>query len=151
MTQIATVVNPNISQGPHGIGARNAGGVYAQDNQQDIIDTDCFQGPVTLLSGTTDAIPAHQGGNFIIKTGQADAITASAPTAGVDDGLTLAIYSDTAFAHTVTFSSNCIADGSAGGPHHIVTFTTGYRGQGVLLRAFNGTWQLMGNTGCAIT
>jgi hypothetical protein len=160
MTQIQTIEPASIITGPRGVGARSQGGAYSQDAQQDIMDSDCMQAPITLLNGTTDALipPSNLGSpvltgtlNYVIKTGQADAITGVAPRAGLDDGITMAIYSDTAFVHTITFSTNCIADGSAGGPHHIITFTTGYRGQGVLLRAFNGTWQLMSNTGCAIT
>lgn len=158
MTQIATVVPPNINQGPRGIGARNTGGAYSQDGQQDIIDGDAFQGPLTLLSGTTDAIAPvvnaqtsqHAGGNYVVKTAGVDAITGVAPTAGIDDGLTVAIYSDTANAHTVTFSTNCVADGAAGAPHHIITFAA-QRGAGVTLRAYNGTWQVVGNTGATIT
>ena len=160
MTQIQIPEPASILTGPRGIGARSQGGTYSQDAQQDIMDCDAFQAPITELFGTTDALtpPAQLGSpaitgtlNYVIKTGQADAITAVAPRAGLDDGMTMAIYSDTAYAHTVTFSSNCIADGSNGGPHHVITFTTGYRGQGVTLRAFNGTWQLISNTGCAIT
>jgi hypothetical protein len=152
MTQIATVVPPNITQGPRGIGARNAGGVYSQDAQQDIIDCDAFQSTLTLLSGTTDNVTPNQGfgGNYIIKTAGVDATTGIAPRAGLDDGLTISVYSDTANAHTITFSTNCIADGAAGAPHHIVTFAA-FRGAGVQLRAFNGTWQVVGNTGCTIT
>jgi hypothetical protein len=153
MTQIAVVEIPNINQGPRGIVARTVGGVYSQDGQQDIIDGDAFQGPITLLSGTTDAIaPAgnivqpnsqqqHVGGNYIIKTGSADAITISAPTAGVDDGLNVNIWSDTAFAHTVTAPSAIFATGQA--LHSIATFPA-FRGAGMTLRAFNGTWQVVG-------
>jgi hypothetical protein len=165
MTQILTSQQPSIQVGPRGIGARSAGGGYSQDAQQDIQDCDCFQGPITLLSGTTDALtpPSGLGGpgsgpgvgaptlNYVIKTGQIDAITAVAPRAGIDDGMTMSVYSDTAFVHTITFSTNCIADGTAGAPHHIVTFTNGTRGAGVVFRAFNGTWQVIGATGVAFT
>src|SRR6202451_4895888 len=98
MTQIQTPVLPNISQGPRGIGARNSGGAYTQDGQQDIIDGDSFQGPEILLSGTTDAIVNHGAGNYIIKTGSADAITLFAPTAGGDCGLCTKNFCATRFA-----------------------------------------------------
>ena len=166
MTQILTAQPASILNGPRSVGARSQGGGYSADAQQDIMDSDCFQGPITLLSGTSDALtPPSQlqlaqtasqpggGGtlNYVIKTAGVNAITGVAPRAGIDDGITMAIYSDTANAHTITFSTNCIADGASGAPHHIITFTTGYRGQGVTLRAFNGTWQLLSNTGCTIT
>lgn len=152
MTQIATPQNSSILAGPRGIGARALGGAYTQDCQQDIIDGDSFQGPITLLSGTTDNVNpnAGVGGNYVVKTAGVDAMTGIAPRAGLDDGLTISVYSDTANAHTITFSTNCVADGAAGGPHHIVTFLN-QRGAGVTLRAFNGTWQLVSNTGCTIT
>ena len=159
MTQILTPQPPSIITGPHGIGARSQGGGYSQDAQQDIIDCDCFQSAITLLSGTSDILtpPSNLGSpntgtlNYVVKTAGVNAMTAVAPRAGIDDGVTMSIYSDTANAHTITFATNCIADGAAGAPHHIITFTTGYRGQGVTLRAFNGTWQLVSNTGCTIT
>lgn len=164
MTQIQTTQQAAIATGPRGIGARSQGGTYSQDAQQDIIDCDCFQAPITLLSGTTDALtpPSQLGGpgsgpsvgaptlNYVVKTAGVDAMTGVAPRAGLDDGVTMAIVSDTANAHTITFSTNCIADGAAGAPHHIITFTA-QRGAGVLLRAFNGVWQLLSNTGCVIT
>jgi hypothetical protein len=141
MTQIQTPVLPNISQGPRGIGARNAGGVYSQDGQQDIIDGDSFQGPETLLSGTTDAIVNHVAGNYIIKTAGVDAITLFAPTAGIDDGLSINIWSDTANAHTVTLPSAVFASGKA--QSTVATFAA-FRGAGISLRAFNGVWQVIG-------
>ena len=159
MTQIQTIIPPSIINGPRGIGARSQGGTYSQDAQQDIIDCDCFQSLITQLSGTTDALtpPAQLGSplltgtlNYVVKTAGVDAMTGVAPRAGLDDGVTMAIVSDTANAHTITFSTNCVADGAAGGPHHIITFLN-QRGAGVLLRAFNGVWQLLSNTGCTIT
>lgn len=143
MTQIATVVNPSIASGPRGIGARNSGGAYSQDGQQDLIDADAFQGAVTQLSGTTDAINPHVSGNYMIKTGSADAITLGAPTAGLDDNLSIGIYSDTAFAHTVTLPSALFAPGTA--LKTVCTFPA-FRGAGITLRAFNGVWQVIGTS-----
>lgn len=152
MTQIATPQPASIITGPRGVGARSQGGAYSQDAQSDIIDTDCFQAPITILGGTTDNVTptTGQGGNYVVKTAGVDAMTGVAPRAGTDDGLTMAVYSDTANAHTITFGTNCVADGAAGAPHHIITFAA-QRGAGIVLRAFNGTWQVLSNTGCTIT
>ena len=161
MTQIATFVPPNINGGPHGLTARAAGGAFTQDVIQDIIDGDAFQGGPTKLTGSTDnvtplgpitpgGLQTHPGGNYVVGTAGVDAMTGVAPTAGIDDGVSLCVYSDSNNAHTITFATNCLADGAAGGPHHIVTFAA-FKGAGVQLRAWNGTWQVVGNTGCTLT
>lgn len=147
MTQIATVRTPSEAQGPRGIAARGLGGAYAPREQQDIIDSDGFEGPLTELSGTTDAIDPTKSGNYVIKTGQIDAITIGAPRVGLDDNLSIAIFSDTLFAHTITGPAGSIAPGSATVKTAITLLA--FRGSGVVLRGFNGTWQVVGNTGPA--
>jgi hypothetical protein len=148
MTQIQTLVNPSITQGPRGIGARNAGGAYdAGGAQPDIIDGDSLQGPIIVLTGTTDAINPHVSGNYIIKTGSADAITLGAPTAGVDDNLSINIWSDTAQAHTVTATS-LFANGTA--LKTTATFAA-FRGAGMTLRAYNGVWQVLAASNVPLT
>jgi hypothetical protein len=149
MTQIVTTEIASIQNGPRGIGARAVGGTYTQDCQQDLIDSDCFQVAPTVLTGTTDAIPGfasgtHFGGNYVIETGQADAITLPLPTDELDDNLTIAIYSNTAFAHTVTLPSALFASGAA--LHGLATFAA-FRGAGLTLRAWNGSWQVVSQSG----
>lgn len=148
MTQIQTVRTPSIASGPRGIPARGLGGAYSPYQQADLTDADAFQGQLTELSGTTDAINGHQSGNYVIKTAGVDAITIGAPTAGLDDNLNIAIFSDTANAHTITAPSAIIASGAAGANKTVITLLAG-RGSGVVLRAFNGTWQVVGNSGPA--
>lgn len=123
----------------------NHQGSFGGDAIQDVIDTDCFQGPITVLSGSTDAIPT-KGGNYMITTAGVDAMTISAPTSGTDDGLTIGIYSNTANAHTLTGPTGCFATG-VGVVKHIATWTTGFIGQGVVLRAYQGIWYPIGSTG----
>lgn len=146
MTQIATVRPPSAAQGPQGVGAHGLGGAYTPFNQQDIINTDAFQGPVTEISGSSDVINPHASGNYVVKTAGVDAMTIGVPTAGVDDNLSIAIYSDTANAHTLTAPSAIFATGKAGANLTVLTFLAG-RGSGVQLRAYNGTWQVIGNNG----
>ena len=150
MTQIAQTQNPSIVTGPRGVGARNVGGTYTQDGQQDILDADAFQGPLIILTGTTDIISPIAPGNYIVKSGSADAMTLALPRVGLDDNLSISIYTDTAFAHTLTLPSAAFAVGTAT-PKTIGTWTTGFRGQGITLRAYNGTWQVVANNNVAFT
>lgn len=142
MTQIATVRQPNIAQGPCGIAADGPGGAYSPRHQKDIIDGDAFEGPITELSGTTDAIDPTVAGNYVIKTAGVNAITLGLPRVGIDDNRSIAIFSDTANAHTVTLPSAQFANGTALAT--VVTFKA-FRGSGVILRAYNGTWQVIGS------
>lgn len=147
MTQIATVVNPNITQGPRGIGARAVGGAYSQDCQQDLIDADSLQGAITLLSGTTDVLNPQQAGNYLVKTAGVNAMTLAAPRAGLDDNLTINVWSDTLNAHTVT-ATTLFANGTA--LKTTATFAA-FRGAGMTLRAFNGVWQVISASGVTFT
>jgi hypothetical protein len=148
VTQIATVKTPSIAQGPRGLPARGLGGVFAPNaGQQDIIDADSFEGPVTELSGTTDIINPQAPGNYIVKTAGVDAMTIAAPRVGLDDNLSISIYSDTANAHTLTGPTTIFANGAAT-LKTVITFLA-FRGSGVTLRAYNGVWQVIGNVGPA--
>lgn len=145
MTTIITDESTSILAGPRGIGARATGGAYTYDCQQDLQDGDALLGPLILLSGTTDAIPnPHVNGNYMITGGAADAVTLGVPTAGLDDNLSLAIYSDTAHAHTVILPSAVFANGVA---LHGTATLAAQRGAGMKLRAYNGTWQVMQSSG----
>ena len=122
------------------------GAVYG-DTIQQIQDGDALQGLPTLLTGSADVINAHLSGNYIVKTAGVDAMTLAAPTAGVDDNLSIAIYSDTTNAHTLTATS-LLANGTA--LKTTATFAA-FRGAGIILRAFNGVWQQVGNTAVTLT
>lgn len=122
------------------VGADTAGG--------DLTQTDAFQGIPVVLTGTADVLnPYAQSTNYMINTGSADACTLILPVAGVDDNLSVAIWSATAFAHSVTLPSAKMANGAA-----LKTSATlaAFAGAGILLRAWQGTWQVIGSTG-AIT
>jgi hypothetical protein len=147
MTQIQTVATPSIAQGPRGIGARSSGGVYDAAAQQDNIDTDSFSAPLTFLTGTTDVINPHVAGNYVIDTGQVDAITLTAPTSEADDNLSINIWSDSNFAHTVTATA-LFANGTA--LKTTATFAA-FRGAGITLRAMDGVWHVVSATGVTFT
>jgi hypothetical protein len=121
----------------------HSGGAYDESAKQDIVDGDSFEGPITLLTGVAanpDAINPHIAGNYVIDSGAVDPITLGLPTAEVDDGLTISIYSDTAFAHTVTLPSALFKPGTA--PHSLATFAA-FAGAGLSLRAIDGAWHVV--------
>lgn len=122
-------------------------GSYDAAAQAELIATDPLQGPIALLTGTADLISPTQPGNYIVKTGSADAMTLAAPLAGTDDNLSIAIYSDTLFAHTLTATA-LLANGTA--LKTTATFAA-FRGAGLLVRAFNGVWQVISSTGVTFT
>jgi len=127
-------------------GLTNQGAVFG-DTIQQIYDGDSMQAVPTLLTGTADVINPHVSGNYIVKTGSADAMTLAAPTAGLDDNLSISIWSDTLFAHTITATS-LLANGTA--LKTTATFAA-FRGAGIGLRAFNGVWQVIANTAVTLT
>lgn len=77
-------------------------------------------------------------GFFVITAGAAATITLSAPTAGVDDGLEIEIFSNTAFAHVVAVGAGKLKAGAAA-PGAQITFPA-FAGAGVYLTAYQGAW-----------
>lgn len=131
-----------------GIGNRAVGGAYSQDCQQDLADCDCFQSQIISLQGTADVLNPHISGNYIIQSSAANAVTLTAPTAGADDGVTIALYVDSiTLAHTLTATA-LLANGTA-----LKTTATPaqFKGAGLTLRAFNGVWQVISVTACPLT
>lgn len=112
---------------------------------QDIINGDSFQGPITYLTGSADALNPHVAGNYVVKTGGVDAMTLAAPTAVVDDGICINVWSQTAQAHTITATALVAAGVSA---KTTITFPA-FAGAGITLRAINGLWHLTGGGGGA--
>lgn len=126
-------------------GIQHYGTFSADTGAGDVLQADAFQGVPSVLTGTADAInPYNTTNNYIVNTGSADAITIPLPIAGTDDNLSVAIFSATAFAHSVTLPSAKLAPGVA-----LKTTATlaAFAGAGIVLRAWNGTWQVVGSTG----
>lgn len=119
----------------------HSGGSFDNSSMQDIGDTNPFALPITVLSGATDAIPCHQSGNYMVTIATGiDAMTLKAPTAGADDGVMIAIYSNSAEAHTLT-ATGLLQTGQSG-KTGVLTFGA-YAGSGVVLRAYNAKWQVL--------
>lgn len=94
--------------------------------------------PATFLAGTADAIPAGVAGFYVVKTGSADLMTLAAPTAA-QEGNIIQIWSDTAFAHTLTATS-LLAGGTA--LKTTATFPA-FRGAGMVLRVCNLVYHVL--------
>lgn len=100
-------------------------------------------GQVTYSVSGAIAIPDKDTTVILDKAGVA-AMTLAAP--GKDqDGMKLYIVGVTAQANTVTCPSAILVDGLTGGPHTVWTATTGFKGQGLLLMASQGTWLVISN------
>ncbi len=128
-------------------GLVRTGGAFWSGTIDQLTDADCFQAPPISLTGFADVINPHVAGNYIVKTAGVNVMTLGAPTVGTDDNLSIAIYSDTANAHTLTATS-LLANGTA--LKTTATFAA-FRGAGIFLRAFNGVWQQIGNTAVVLS
>jgi hypothetical protein len=97
-----------------------------------------YKQPAIFLTGLADAIDPTKAGFYVIKSAAADLMTLLAPTAK-EEGNIIEIWSDAAFAHTLTATS-LLAGGTA-------LKTTGtfpaFRGAGIKLRACNLVWHVL--------
>jgi hypothetical protein len=100
--------------------------------------TNAFVRPALILSGTTDAIDPSIPGYYVIKTGAADACTLITPTAAMEGNI-IEIFSDTAYAHTVTAATAVLEVGVA---KTIATFPAA-KGAGLCLRVTNLTYHVL--------
>jgi hypothetical protein len=102
---------------------------------------------LTVLTGSTDAIPPHTTATYLINTAGVDAMTLAAPTTGTDDGLVITLTSNTANAHTLTATSLLQTGGTA------VTLLTwpAHPGASVTLMAVKGKWNIISNNVVVLT
>ena len=123
-------------------------GSYDASAAQDIINSDCLQGPITVLTGTADVINPHVSGNYIINSTSADAIVLTAPTAGVDDGLQICFaVQSVSLAHTITATSLF----AAGVALKTTCTPAQFAGAGIVLRAYNGLWHVISAVAAPLT
>lgn len=86
------------------------------------------------------AIPPHVAHTYVVtKTGSAGAFTLSAPTATTDDGLTITVTSNTAYAHAIT-ATGLLQTGTAS--VNSATFAA-YAGASITLMAYQGKWNVL--------
>jgi hypothetical protein len=116
------------------------------DMTADFQDTQC-QGKFSKLAGSADAVPFP--GNVVINSTSANAMTLVAPLSGPqprgDDGKSIFVVSNSAFAHTVTTPTNGIINSK-----HLCTWAAAV-GNCIELRAYNGTWIPVAATGVTVT
>jgi hypothetical protein len=113
-----------------------ASGVWVNYNELG----DPANGGVQLLAAS-GAIPVSSG-TYVVTLGSAAALTLAAPTAGVQDGTVLRIYSATAYAHTITLPSALFYGGVT--TNMTVYTLAAYAGSGITLMAYNGHWVVLG-------
>jgi hypothetical protein len=94
--------------------------------------------PAIFLQGLTAAIPAGVAGFYVIKSAAADLMTLAAPTAA-QEGNIIDIWSDAAFAHTIT-ATTLFASGTA--LKTTATFPA-FRGAGMTLRVCNLVYHVL--------
>lgn len=123
-------------------------GVFDKSAVNDINMQNPAGAPISLLTGSADAIIFEDVvPNYVVKTAGVDAMTLGAPTAGEDDSTMISVVSDTLNAHTIT-ATGLFANGTA--LKTTATFAA-FRGAGLLLRAFNGVWQVIYSVGVTFT
>lgn len=110
-----------------------AGGVVDQNSIQELNINPLDVNHQIAASG---AIDPHTPGRYVITKGGVAALTLGAPVAGAEDGLQITIYSDTAYAHTIT-TAGLLVTGTA--DTNVITFPA-YAGGSVSLVAFQGKW-----------
>lgn len=113
-------------------------GAFTQDNQNATL-TNPFDTAHTL--SVNGAIDPHTPGRYQITKATACALTLGAPVAGLEDGLTITVYSTTAAAHTIT-ATGLFADGAG---HVNVGTAAAQIGCQWVLVAIGGKWIADGN------
>ena len=95
---------------------------------------------------TGDGAITIQNAVVVLSKGSAAAITIAAPTAGTHDGIVIEVIAISAQAHVITSAVDGFnAKGSSG----TVTFTAAI-GNAVTLRAYNGHWYTVNQTGVTV-
>jgi hypothetical protein len=99
-----------------------------------------------VLSGGTDAIPAHVTGTYVVTTAGVDAMTLAAPTVTTDDGIVIKVTLSTNAAHTITCTGGTLRPGTAAVT--TVNFAS-FRGSSIELMAWQGNWYVMAQNNIA--
>ena len=101
-----------------------------------------------VLTGATDAITVSNGAVVIARAGNVNAATLALPSAA-QDGLELIITTGTAYAHTITFATTGLKDGTTG-THNLATFGA-FEGASLWLVAYNALWHCIGKNACTLS
>ena len=151
----ASVVTYYVTQGtkdvPLTIQALDANGALKQVNTgvsgnqtiSGVMSATGYTEPPVTLTGSADAIPQHTSATYILNRAGIDAATLAAPTATTDDGVTITVTSNTAFAHTLTSTGNLQTGGTT---VNTATFAA-HPGASVTLCAYQGKWNVQASNG----
>lgn len=118
-----------------------------QPNGQPVQVHEITYNPFVLLSGS-GAVPAHAAQRYIITLASAASLTLVAPTVTTDDGNTVTIISDTAFAHTLT-ATNLFNSGVSAAVN-LATFAA-FKGATIVLMAYQGRWDVVSLNGVVMS
>jgi len=109
-----------------------------------------FPSPTPLVAVTANGALNVASGNYVLTTkAGVIAVTLTAPTAGVQDGMVIVITAaNGAYADTLTATS-LIQTGGGSSPYTTATFgaTTAYNGATLTLKAYNGFWYVISAQG----
>jgi len=119
----------------------------------DIIDVQFYrkgQRPTSLAPTSLPTAIAASGPvavrpstSYVVTKAGVAALTLAAPTATTDDGVIITIFSNTAFAHTLT-ATGLLNTGSAS--VNVATFAA-FAGAGLTLEAYQGKWMVISQIG----
>lgn len=117
-------------------------------------------GPTVSITAASGAIPQPPSasstprlpGKYIINyNAGAGAYTLAAPTAGIDDGVCLQIFNNTAHAHTITTpAAGDIVDGNTSNHNTVWTFNAN-KGGCLTIEAYQGVWYAIGEIGGSLS
>jgi hypothetical protein len=104
--------------------------------------------PVQTLTGSADAITISKGDVFVLnRTGAVNAATLAAPTANTDDGRVILVINGTTQANTITIAAGL---GTSGAGYTTLTMLN-VPAANVTLRAYQGSWYMVGQYGITVS
>ncbi len=144
-------VNRNIKRDCAVVTANSNTGEWVDFAPQAGLD---YPSPTPIQTIAVNGALSVTSGNYtmITKAGVI-ALTLTAPTAGVDDGMVISITSaNGAYADTLTATA-LLQNGANGSPFTTATFgvTSTYIGGTIVLKAWNGFWYVVSAVGVALT
>ncbi len=144
-------VNRNIKRDCSAVTNNTGVGVWVDFTPAAGLD---YPSPSPLVPIVANGALSVSSGNYVMITkAGVIALTLTAPTAGVDDGMVISITSaNGAYADTLTATA-LLQNGATASPYTTATFgvTTSYIGGTLVLKAYNGFWFVVSAVGVALT
>ena len=106
------------------------------------------QVPVKTYTGSADAIDITAGDVHVLnRTGAVNSATLADPDTVKDEGRVIWIINGTTQANTVTITNGL---GGSGGSYDLMTFAAA-KAANMMLRAYQGSWYLVGQYGVTVS